>query len=69
MKVLISTSSFSAHSTKPLEMVQEKGCNIVNNPYSRKLQKDELLELAVDVEGIIAGTEIMMRLYLNIYQT
>ena len=57
MKIFIATSSFSAQSNKPMEMLEERRYSIVNNPFSRKILKDEFLNLAVNVEGIIAGTE------------
>lgn len=57
MKVLISTSSFAKYSNKPLELLKEKGFEIRLNPYGRKLNKEELIELGSECEYILAGTE------------
>lgn len=57
MKILISTSTFAEYSKKPLELLQSAGVELIINPYKRKLTALELVELAKDCEGILAGTE------------
>ncbi len=58
--ILISTSSFAASDKGPLEMLKEAGCEVINNPYKRKLTKPELTELLSNsVTGLIAGLEIL----------
>lgn len=61
-KVLISTSSFSAHDTAPLERLKRTGCEIMLNPHKRRLSKPETIELlAGGVTGLIAGLEPLDR--------
>jgi D-3-phosphoglycerate dehydrogenase len=57
MKILISTSSFGKFGKAPLNMLGEKGYEAILNPYGRKLNTEELIDLASDCEAVIAGTE------------
>lgn len=56
-KVAITTTSFGEHDDSPLELCKKKGLMVVLNPYKRKIEADELVELAEDAVGLIAGTE------------
>lgn len=61
-KILIAPSSFAANDKTPLNRLLSAGCEIIDNPYKRKLSKDELLDLlSNDVIGTIAGLEIYDR--------
>lgn len=64
-KVLISTSSFGQVSRQPLEMLEAAGATYELNPYGRKLQPEESVELLKDVEGLVAGTESLDRNVLS----
>jgi len=57
LKVLISTSSFGQYDLHPLELLKSHGFEVVLNPYKRRLKAEEVVELAKDCHGIIAGTE------------
>ena len=57
MKVLTSPSSFGQVGPQPLDLLTAKGFEIVNNPYGRKLTEDEVIDLAKDCVGIVAGVE------------
>jgi D-3-phosphoglycerate dehydrogenase len=57
MKILISTSSFGEHDRSPVRLLESHGFEVVFNPYKRKLKLEEVVELAKDCDGIIAGTE------------
>ncbi len=60
IKVLLGPSSFGVPDPAPLERLKTAGCDVIPNPYKRKIQKHELLELlADDVPGLIAGLEIL----------
>ncbi len=60
IKVLLGPSTFGVPDPAPLEKLAAAGCQIINNPYKRKIKKNELLELlAGDVSGLIAGLEIL----------
>lgn len=56
-KIAISTSSFGTYDSSPLDSCREYGYDIVLNPYGRKVVSDELIEIAADAVGLIAGTE------------
>ncbi|MFH2011561.1 MAG: phosphoglycerate dehydrogenase [Pseudomonadota bacterium] len=56
-KIAITTTSFGEYDKTVLEPLAERGCEVVFNPYGRKLKKEEISDLYCDVIGIIAGTE------------
>ena len=60
MKVLISTSSFGKADSKPLEVCKEK-CEVIVNPYGRKLTTEEFIELTAEADAVIAGVENITR--------
>ena len=60
MRVLISTSSFGKADDMPLKKCQEK-CEVILNPYGRKLTTEEFIELTADVDAVIAGVEDITR--------
>lgn len=57
MKILISTSSFAEYDKSPLRLLESNRFEVVLNPYKRKLKPEEVVALAKDCVGIIAGTE------------
>lgn len=60
MKVLITTSSFAAYSAEPLDQLLHKGYEAVLNPFKTKITKEQAKQLyREDVDGVIAGTEII----------
>lgn len=60
MKILITTSSFGKAVSEPLDACKEK-CEVILNPYGRKLTTEEFIELSSDVDGVIAGVEAITR--------
>jgi len=65
-KILITTSSFAALDKTPMERLVSSGYDILDNPFKRKLTKDELLKLLdPDVIGLIAGLELLDRQVLE----
>ena len=56
-KVLTSPSSFGQVGNEPFEILNINGYEVINNPYGRKLTEDEVIELAKDCVGIVAGVE------------
>jgi len=59
-KIFISTTSFAKFDSTTLEYCR-KGNEVKLNPFARKLTSEELIGLAKDSEGIIAGTELYDR--------
>lgn len=56
-KILTSPSSIGQVGPQPFELLKQNGYEIINNPYGRKLTEDEVIELAADCIGIVAGVE------------
>lgn len=56
-KICISTTSFAEYDNSYLEQCRKKGFEIIFNPHGRKIREDELIILAQDAQGLIAGTE------------
>lgn len=56
--ILIGPSSFAAVDSTPKSRLTESGCSVIDNPYKRKLTKNELITLLSEgVTGLIAGLE------------
>ncbi len=60
-KVLIGPSTFAELDPTPMDVLIKAGCEVVNNPYKRKLTKPELNSLLQGVTGLIAGLEPLDR--------
>lgn len=56
-KIAITTSTFCEGDQTPLDLLQAAGFEPVLNPHARQMKSEEVLELARDAVGIIAGTE------------
>ena len=57
MKVLVSPSSFGQCGTEPIDLLKKNNYEIIPNPYGRKLTEDEVIALAGECVGIVAGVE------------
>lgn len=56
-KILTSPSSFGQITDAPFKLLTQNGYEVINNPFGRKLTENEVIELAKDCCGIIAGVE------------
>jgi D-3-phosphoglycerate dehydrogenase len=56
-KVLIGTSSFGKNNPAPIELLHHHGLEVIQNPYGRKLTREELIRLLPGVDGLLAGLE------------
>ena len=56
-KALITTVPFAERNRLPLELLESAGIEYKINPLGRRLTEDELAEMAVDFDVLIAGTE------------
>jgi len=56
-KILTSPSSFGQVGKEPFEILSSNGYEVINNPYGRKLTEEEVIELAKECIGIVAGVE------------
>ncbi len=56
-RILITTYPFGNCGTKPLELLENSGHEVVNNPMNRRLKASEIPDLIKDFDIIVAGTE------------
>lgn len=56
-KVVITTTSFAEYDNTPLDLLSMY--SVVMNPHRRKLKPEEVVDLALDASGIVAGTETL----------
>lgn len=57
VKIFISTYPFCRSDNSPMDVLVNAGHKVIINPYQRKLKPEEVAELALDCDGIVAGTE------------
>ena len=60
-KVLITTTPFGDKDKEPLDLLESHGIEYQINPLGRKLTEGELVEMIVDFDVIIAGTELITK--------
>ena len=56
LKALITTVPFGDKNRLPLDLLEKKGVGYLINPLNKKLTEDELAEMVIDFDVIIAGT-------------
>lgn len=59
MNIFVSISSFAKFDYTPRELLYHAGLKVKLNPYGRKMTEIELLNLATEASGLIAGTETL----------
>lgn len=64
-KVLITTVPFADSNRLPIELLESAGIEYTMNPLGRKLTEDELSDIAVDFDAIIAGTDPISDLVMS----
>ena len=57
MKVVVGASSFADTNPKLVEMLEEKGIEVVKNPYGRRMNQQEIIEHLQGADGLLAGLE------------
>lgn len=66
VKILLGPSSFASLDYTPMEKLLRAGCEVIENPYKRKLTEDEVFKLlSGDIHGLIAGLEPLNRKVLT----
>jgi D-3-phosphoglycerate dehydrogenase len=60
-RIAISPSSFAAEDETPFQMLQDAGCEVVPNPFKRRLTEAEIIEHLKGIDGLIAGLEPLNR--------
>lgn len=59
MKVVVGASSFAGTSDKAINLLLEKGIEVVKNPYGRKMTREETIEHLQGADGLLAGLELL----------
>lgn len=59
MKVVVGASSFAGSSSKAINLLLEKGIEVVRNPYGRKLNIEETIVHLQGADGLLAGLELL----------
>lgn len=56
-RILIGPSSYGDASAAPVDRLKAAGYEVIDNPFKRRLTREELLELLPGIVGLIAGLE------------
>lgn len=56
-KIVVGASTFASTSQVAINMLKEKGYEVILNPYGRKLTEAEVIDLIKDADGLLAGLE------------
>lgn len=57
VRVAIGPSSFAEEDDSPLKRLRDAGCEVVPNPFGRRLTEDEIIRHLDGVDGLVAGLE------------
>lgn len=57
MKIAVGASSFADMNDAPLCLLEEKGIEVIKNPYGRRLSEEEIVEHLKGADGLLAGLE------------
>ena len=63
--IAIGVSSFGTENDEPLRLLKKSGCEIVPNPFGRRLNEEEIIQHLHNVDGLIAGLEPLNRKVLS----
>ena len=64
-QIVITTSSFGALNSAPLDILRDRGFEVVLNPYGKALTTAEAIELCRSAVGIVAGTEPLNQAFMD----
>lgn len=64
-QVIVTTSSFAALDTAPLDILRNNGLHVTLNPHGKTLTTSEAIELCNNAAGIIAGTEPLNSIFFE----
>ncbi len=56
-KLFVALSTFGEYGSEPIELLRSSGLDFSVNPTGKRLTPEQIVELAADCEGIIAGVE------------
>ncbi len=64
-RVAISVSSFAETDKEPMRILEEAGAEIIENPYKRRMNEEEIIKHLHGVDGLIAGLEPLNEMVLK----
>lgn len=56
-KIFVALSTFSEFDDRPRNILERSGFEFSLNPYGRRLVREEIVDIAKDADGIVAGVE------------
>ncbi len=59
MRVVVGASSFAQASDKAINLLYERGIEVIKNPYGRKLTVEETIQHLQGADGLLAGLEVL----------
>lgn len=60
-RIAIGTSSFGSSDRTPLDMLAQAGAEVIDNPYGRRMNEDEIIAHLEGADGLLAGLEPLTR--------
>ncbi len=57
MRVVVGASSFASDSDKAINLLLDRGIEVIKNPYGRKMTEDEIIAHLENADGLLAGLE------------
>lgn len=64
-KVVVTPRSFGATSTRPLEILEESGCEVIRNLSGRPLSESELMRLVSSADALLVGIDEVTGAVIN----
>lgn len=57
VEILVTLSTFGAYSNEPLRLLEQSEFTFQTNPYGRRMEPSEVVELGCSCRGLVAGVE------------
>ena len=57
MKVLVTATNYSKYCQPGKKLLEEAGCEIIENPHGRPYTFEELKEIVGDIDGVVVGVD------------
>ena len=57
MKILVTATNYSKYCRPGKKILEDAGCEIVENPHGRPYTFEELKEIVGDIDGVVAGVD------------
>ncbi|MRM89893.1 phosphoglycerate dehydrogenase [Faecalicatena contorta] len=57
MKILVTATNYSKYCRAGKNILEEAGCEVIENPYGRPCTFEELKDIIVDIDAVVAGVD------------